>query len=101
MEKGKKLIWTIPAKQDLKDIFDFISEFSNTVADKTIDKIIYKVGTLLVTGFEMSGQIDNLNPNYRRLIEGNYKILYKVTTDEIIIHGIFDARQHPNKFFKK
>ncbi len=42
MEKNAKIIWTEPAKKDLKYIFDFISEFSHEIADKTIDKIIKK-----------------------------------------------------------
>ena len=101
MEKGKIIIWTIPAKHDLKDIFDFISEFSYPVADKIIDKIIEKVGTLQIEGFENSGQIDSINSNYRRLIEGNYKILYKIKNEKIIIYGIFDSRQHPDKLKNK
>jgi len=43
MESSKKIIWTKPAKQDLKDIFDFISEYSYVIADKTIDNIIEKL----------------------------------------------------------
>ncbi|MCD4793014.1 MAG: type II toxin-antitoxin system RelE/ParE family toxin [Bacteroidales bacterium] len=97
MEKPKKLIWTEPARQDLKDIFVFQSEFSHKSADKIINKIFEKVEILLILGFELSGQIDNINPKYRRLIEGNYKILYKVYPDKIVIHGIFDARQQPAK----
>ncbi|NOZ34350.1 MAG: type II toxin-antitoxin system RelE/ParE family toxin [Chlorobi bacterium] len=97
MEKNAKIIWTEPAKNDLKYIFDFISGFSYKIADKTIDKIIEKTEILLVEGFEFSGQVDDLNPNYRRLIEGNNKIIYKVKFDEIIIHGVFDTREHPDK----
>ena len=101
MEGSKKIIWTKPAKLDLKDIFDFISEYSYAVADKTIDSIIEKADILLVKGFENTGQFDTINSNYRRLIEGNYKILYKVESNQVIIHGIFDARQHPDKLEKK
>ncbi len=101
MEDPKKIIWTEPAKQDLKDVFDFISEYSYKIADKTVDKIIEKTDILLVKGFELAGQIDTINSNYRRLIEGNYKILYKVKSNKVIIHGVFDARQHPDKLEKK
>ncbi len=102
MEKGKKIIiWTEPAKKDLKEVFEFISEYSYEIADKVIDAIIEKTEILLIEGFELSGQIDNFNSNYRRLIVGNYKILYKVISDKIIIHGIFDSRQNPKKLEEK
>ena len=101
MERNAKIIWTEPAKNDLKYIFDFISEFSHEIADKTIDKIIEKTEILLVEGFKFSGQIDDINPNYRRLIEGSYKIIYKVKSDEIIIHGVFDTRENPDKLEKR
>lgn len=93
MEKAKKIIWTEPAKKDLKDIFEFISDFSYEIADKTVDKIIEKTGLLLVSGFEYAGQTDNINTNYRRLIVGSYKILYKVHSSDIVIYGIFDTRR--------
>jgi len=93
MEKPKKIVWTAPAKNDLKEIFDFISEFSHITADKTIDRIIEKTSFLIVPGFENSGQIDDINPNYRHLVEGNYKILYKVHSPEIVIYAVFDTRR--------
>ena len=101
MEEIKRLIWTNPAKKDLKDIFEFISESSYESADRLIDNILNKTDQLLIEGFAYSGQIDNINPNYRRLIEGNFKILYKVYGNEIVIHGIFDARQSPQKLINK
>ena len=100
MEKRKKLIWTKPAKLDLKNIFDSISEYSFESADRIIDNVIQKTDILLISGFELSGQIDNINPNYKCLVKGNYKILYKVYPEKIVIHGIFDARQHPDKLKK-
>ena len=101
MENQKKLIWTKPAIQDLKNIFDFLSEYSDKSADKIINNILEKSEKLLIPGFELSGQTDNINSNYRRLIEWNYKILYKVYPENIVIHGIFDARQSPEILKKK
>ena len=101
MERNAKIIWTEPAKNDLKYIFDFISGFSYKIADKTVEKIIEKTEILLVKGFKLVAQKDEINPNYRRLIEGNYKIVYKINSDKIIIHGVFDTREHPDKLGKR
>ncbi len=68
---------------------------------KRLIKLLKKTEILLVEGFKFSGQVDDINPNYRRLIEGSYKIIYKVKSDEIIIHGVFDTRENPDKLEKR
>jgi plasmid stabilization system protein ParE len=35
--------------------------------------------------------------DFRFLVEGNYKILYWISEDEIIIASVFDCRQNPEK----
>lgn len=34
---------------------------------------------------------------YRYLIKGDYKIIYSIENDEVIINRIFDTRQNPKK----
>ncbi len=97
MESCKKLIWTEPAKNDLNEIYLFHVDKSVKAANKIIDSIIDKSNIILQKGFEMAGQIDDINPKYRRLIEGNYKILYTITENNIIINRIFDCRKDPVK----
>jgi hypothetical protein len=41
--------------------------------------------------------LDHLGQAHRRVIEGNYKIIYKVTDDAIIVTDVFDTRQNPSK----
>jgi hypothetical protein len=44
----------------------------------------------------------NRKLEYRYLIETHYKIIYSVENEEIvIIHVVFDTRQHPEKLGKK
>jgi len=95
MEKAKALVWSFAAKQDLFDIYDYYSQFSIIAADKLIDTIIQDVAILKQFGFENTGQIDEFNPNYRRLISGNYKIFYKVFDPEIVVIRIFNCSQNP------
>ena len=48
-----------------------------------------------------SGQIEfnleKLNQNYRYLLSGNYKIIYRISEDVIFVNDVFDVRQNPNK----
>jgi plasmid stabilization system protein ParE len=41
--------------------------------------------------------LEHLGKDHRRLIEGNYKIIYRVQGEDIYITDIFDSRQDPSK----
>jgi len=95
--KKIKIIWTKPAVYDLKNIYNFYSSKSYIAAKKLIQKIKNKPKTIQSSGFEKIGKIDDINPKYRRLIVGYYKILYRIENNQIIIIRIFDSRQNPKK----
>jgi len=95
--KKLELIWTEPAISDLKQIFQFYNSKSKIVDKKIITKIKNRPKSLLIDGFENTGQIDNINQNYRHLIVQHYKILYIISENKIIISRIFDCRQNPEK----
>jgi len=41
--------------------------------------------------------LDHLSLGHRRIIEGNFKIIYRVVGDIVYITDIFDSRQDPVK----
>jgi hypothetical protein len=41
--------------------------------------------------------LKNLNKGHRRLIEGHFKIIYRIEGDYIYVTDFFDARQDPEK----
>jgi plasmid stabilization system protein ParE len=45
--------------------------------------------------------LKKLNQGHRRLIEGNFKIVYRVENDMINIVDFFDTHQKPNKLLKR
>ena len=95
-----KIIWTDFAIENLKDIFDYYSiKASKKVAHK-IRKQIFESTKQLIKNPE-SGQIEfnleRLKQNHRYLLIGNYKIIYKISEDQIIIADVFDTRQNPIK----
>lgn len=102
MVKKIDVYWTAQAKSDLKYIFDWIKETSKSVeaATKVRDSIVEKS---LNIHFTEQYQIDEfLGEPYRRMIEGNYKIIYEVVNSkEIKIVIIFDVRQNPVKLKEK
>ncbi|MBP6576037.1 MAG: type II toxin-antitoxin system RelE/ParE family toxin [Chryseobacterium sp.] len=95
-----KIIWTDFAIQNLKDIFDYYSENTSKKVAHKIRKDILASTKQLIHNPE-SGQIElnleKLNQNYRYLVVGNYKMIYKFIKQEIQIVDIFDTRQNPTK----
>lgn len=42
-----------------------------------------------------------LNQGHRRLIQGNFKIVYRIEKDIIYVVDFFDSHQEPNKLLKR
>jgi toxin ParE1/3/4 len=89
-----KVIWTEFAVEDLRSIHTYISQDSKVYADRFIEKIISRVGQLET--YPQSGRvvpefhIDTL----RELIEGNYRIIYKINSESIgVVRVHHSARQ--------
>ena len=103
-KKVKEVIWTIPAKQDLQSIYEYLSEISETIAYRQVIKILDK-SALLEMGFNEIGQaeplLEHTGKNYRYLVSGNYKIIHRIDDNAIHIVAVFDTRQNPNKLKEK
>ena len=82
--------WTYQAKDDLKNIADYISNDSKHYAKLHITKL--KVRTqVLKTHVHIGRIVPEINKvNVRELIEGNFRIVYKVVSknqiDVLTIH---------------
>lgn len=78
-----KIIWSELAVDDLKSIHTYISKGSKTYADRFVNKLINRVDQL--ENYPESGRIVpefNLE-TIRELIEGNYRIIYKINADHV------------------
>jgi addiction module RelE/StbE family toxin len=78
-----KIIWTQLALADLKNIHRYISTESTVYANRMIENLIARVG--LLNSFPESGRIvpEFGQKSIRELIEGNYRIVYKIHPDHI------------------
>lgn len=95
-----KIVWTDFAIENLKQIFEYYSVKVNKKVAHKIRKQILDTAKQLVHNPE-SGQIEynlkTLKENHRYLVSGNYKLIYRVSHNEVIINDVFDARQNPVK----
>lgn len=76
-----KISWSNLALDDLRDIFDYVAQDSERYADRLMDKIIRRVDMLTV--FPKMGRVvpEFEDEKIRELIEGNYRIIYKINPE--------------------
>jgi plasmid stabilization system protein ParE len=95
-----RVLWTETARLQLEDIFDYYnSKVGLATARKIIKTIIDR--TLQLESNPQSGPKEPLLSErkfeYRYLVQGNYKIIYRIKGNYIRIAMVFDTRQNPDK----
>jgi len=83
--------WSEIALDDLREIHAYISKDSKMYADRYVDKLFSRVDQL-----ETHPKSGRVVPEYnvetiRELIEGNYRIVYKIAKDTISILRVHHA----------
>ncbi|AXG70195.1 ParE toxin of type II toxin-antitoxin system, parDE [Kordia sp. SMS9] len=76
--------WTLQATSDLKDIAEYISKDSKKYAKLQIVRIRFRTKILLSQPYSGKTVSEIGNKNICELIEGNYRIIYKVVNDSRI-----------------
>jgi toxin ParE1/3/4 len=79
-----KIVWTELSISDLKEIFEYISEDSNRYAALTVNKIYQRV-QVLIENPSLGRIVSEFNEKFiRELIEGNYRIIYRIKSEQQI-----------------
>lgn len=82
--------WTYVAINDIQDIAEYISKDSKVYAKLQITRIRKRTQVLKTLIFSSKIVDEFQNVNFRELIEGNYRIIYKIVSnnkiDIITIH---------------
>ncbi len=95
-----KVIFTEQAFESLEEALNFISfEVSYEKLMEMRNGIVDAAETLAKQPFigQQEMYLEHLGLGHRRIVEGNYKIIYRVTNQCIYITDIFDTRQNPEK----
>ena len=94
--------WSEPAKDSLKQIFNFISKDSNYYEKEVIDKIINESEKLNDFPKLRRAVPEINNENIRELIIYSYRLIYEVKPSEINILTLIHGRQmFPDKLLSK
>ena len=93
-----KVVWTRTAQEDLEEIGDYIANDSLSYARKVVKELIARVKILKthpLIGRVIPERPDH--PNQRELIEGNYRIMYKIEEAEVFILRVLHSfRRFPD-----
>lgn len=88
-----KVIWTVEAIERLKEIDAYISQDSPSAAAKFID-LLFERGDSLADFPQSGRKVPEYDlEDYRELIEGNYRIIYRVKTEVVEIETIFESHR--------
>ena len=82
----------LEAKEDLKQIEEYISKDSIYYANKTIEGILEKTKYLSMFPYMGRKIIEYNNVNFRELIYKSYRILYKVNSNVYILKIFHHSR---------
>ena len=79
-----EITWTSFALEDLQSVYDYIAEDSPTYAARFVDKLIDRVDILIK--HPLAGRVvpEFENESIRELIEGSYRIIYRVRSNKEI-----------------
>jgi len=88
------IIWSIPARQDLHLIHQYIAHDAKLYAGRVVQDITNKVDVLLELP-RLGRMVPEIGEdNVRELSIYSYRIMYELMGDTIYIHGVFHKRQN-------
>lgn len=88
------------SKAKLKEIYLYYKAIGKGGFGRKIRANILKKALLLRSLPEIGQEEETLKKlklGHRYLVEGNYKIIYRIIGEKILVTDIFDTRQNPNK----
>jgi plasmid stabilization system protein ParE len=93
--------WSVPARNDLKQIHDYIAKDSKFYAQNVIQEIVAKTETL--TELPEIGRIvpEISDQNIRELIVYSYRLIYEISVAGIEILAIIHGRRDFNSAWEE
>lgn len=91
------IIWTEPAKNDLKSLVNYIS-FDDKETSRRIGGEIFSAVGKLSEFPKRSRLVPELriynNINFREIIVSVWRVIFKIINDTILVYAVLDSRQN-------
>jgi addiction module RelE/StbE family toxin len=88
-----KLFWTETAKQDLQAIRRYIAADNPTAAKQWIERLRERARNALHSPLAGRKVPEFSRDDIRELIEGNYRIVYQVFEDRLVVLTVFEGHR--------
>lgn len=96
---AKRVVWTENAKKQRKDILHFWIEKTGSKNYSRKLSSVFKQRIKYISDYSYMGKATDF-ANTRVTAAGHFSIFYQLKGSQIIIVGIWDNRQDPNKLIK-
>lgn len=93
----RRLIWTIEARNSRKSIFDYWNNQNKSKVYSRKLNFLFNTNLKIVTQLPEFGQ-PTLRDDSKYIIVSHFEIIYKITSNEIVVLDIWDTRQNPQNF---
>jgi toxin ParE1/3/4 len=92
------IFWTDTAVQHLSGIYGYIAQNSPAYAEIVVDRLTRR--SQQIAKFPLSGRVASefKTPQIREVIEGSYRIIYYIKTDQIDILAVLHGSQEIQPF---
>lgn len=98
---GRKVVWTVPAADDLVAAVEFIARDSEAFA-ATLAQRVCDAGDSLAEFSERGRPFpDPEFPELRELIIGPYRLVYEVEVERVVIHGVFHGSRDVSRQLRR
>ncbi len=94
MNKKFSVFWTTQAEADIDSIYSWLFERWPAAANKVVGEIFDAAESLV---FAAQYQEEKFVSGTRRMVVGNYKIIYTTQETNLYVVRIFDTRQNPSR----
>jgi plasmid stabilization system protein ParE len=97
-----RIFYTDQSFKSLEESLEFLLRVQGVSFEKVLEirnQLLDKAESLSTNPHlgQFEEYLEHLEMGHRRLIEGNFKIIYRVEKDCIYITDFFDTRLHPDK----
>jgi len=87
------VIWSKPAKKDLKQIFEYIARDSRFYAKNVVNNIVEKSMSLDLSPRRGRVVPEINDPDIREIFIYFYRLMYQITPDNIYILGVIHGKR--------
>ena len=94
VKRKLKVRWMKSALSAVKDIYDFYKDKSEQGAKNVKNDIMNSPKSVI---YPEQYQVDDFNPEFRRIIVRDYKVLYKEVEGIIVIHDVICTLTDPKR----